>query len=76
MDYITVSLEDGRKEKMEVVTIYEMSNSYYHYIIYRDVQNHYYVGKYLGEAIVELNTNLDENEMVFAQGILDGLVGR
>ncbi len=53
-----------------------MSNSEYNYIIYKSLDNkEYYTGKYIGNDIVDLNTDLSEDEKVYAEGILNGLVG-
>ncbi len=76
MDKIVVYSDDGTREEMEVVTIYEMSNRPFHYIIYRSFQDEYYVGKYMGDQVVDLDTDLDALEMKYAEGILEGLVGR
>ena len=74
MDYITITKENGEKINMEVVTIYNMSNSDYNYIIYKD-DNNYYTGKYKGTDIVDLDTNFNEKEIVYANAIIDALVG-
>lgn len=76
MDYINIMKSNGQNEVMEVVTIYNMSNSKYNYIIYKSLDNkEYYTGKYIGNDIVDLNTDLSEEEKVYAEGILNGLVG-
>ncbi len=76
MDYINIMKSNGQNEVMEVVTIFNMSNSEYNYIIYKSLDNkEYYTGKYIGNDIVELNTDLSEEEKVYAEGILNGLVG-
>ena len=76
MDYINIMKSNGQNEVMEVVTIYNMSNSEYNYIIYKSLDNkEYYTGKYIGNDIVDLNTDLSEEEKVYAEGILNGLVG-
>ena len=76
MDYINIMKSNGQNEVMEVVTIYNMSSSKYNYIIYKSLDNkEYYTGKYIGNDIVDLNTDLSEEEKVYAEGILNGLVG-
>ena len=75
MDYIYVYNEKNEEEKMEVVLIYEIPNNKYHYIIYRTMDGkNYYTGKYEGEEIVDLNTDLDSNEMEFANKVLKGVL--
>lgn len=76
MDYITVTKDNGKMEVMEVVTIFNKSNSKYNYIIYRTLDNsNYYTAKYMGNEIVDLDTNLDEEEIEYANGIFNALVG-
>ena len=76
MDYITVTKDNGELEAMEVVTIFNKSNSKYNYIIYKSLNgNDYYTGKYMGNEIVDLDTNLDEEEIEYANGIFNALVG-
>lgn len=77
MDYVFITKENNEIEKMEVVTIFNISNSEYNYIIYRSLNNNdtYYVGKYMGEDVSELCTDLNEKELSYARGIFDALVG-
>lgn len=76
MDYITVTKDNGDMEVMEVVTIFNKSNSKYNYIIYKTLDDsNYYTAKYLGNEMVDLETNLDAEEMKYANGILNALVG-
>lgn len=76
MDTINVTLSDGSLEEMEVVSIFDTSFSSYHYIIYRNHNNEYFIGKYLEDPMKDFYTQISSYEMEFAQGILDGLVGR
>ena len=75
MDFIKVTKDNGDEELMEVVTIFNKSNSNYNYIIYKSHDNEYFTGKYLGEDIVDLDVNLDYEEMEYAKGIFSALVG-
>ena len=72
-DYIEIELENKEKIKAEVVTIFKLENYVYNYIIYK-YENHYYIAKYIGEDIINLNTNLTENEMKLSQAILEGVM--
>lgn len=75
MDTVVVDNKNGKKEEMEAVTIFEIPNSEFHYIIYRSMDgNEYYVAKYIGESKVNLITDLDASEMEYAMGILKGVV--
>lgn len=77
MDYIYIIKNNNEMEKMEVVTIYNVSNSDYNYIIYKslDDNDNYYVGKYMGDAVNELVTDLSDEERNYAQGVYEALVG-
>ena len=77
MDYIYIIKDNNEMEKMEVVTIYNVSNSDYNYIIYKslDDNDNYYVGKYMGDAVNELVTDLSDEERNYAQGVYEALVG-
>ena len=76
MDIIEITKKDGTVEKMEVVSIYMRSDKPYNYIIYRSLEtNQYYTGKYIGEKLVKLDTNLDKEEMEYAHGVFNALVG-
>jgi hypothetical protein len=74
MDYITITKDNGQKVIMEVVSIFNRSNSDYNYIIYKS-NNDYYTAKYKGKDIVDLDTDLDEEEIKYANGIFRAIVG-
>ena len=74
-DYIDIYNENGTIEKMEAVTIFKLDGYDYNYIIYRTLdKKHYYVAKYIGEEIVDLNTDLSEDEMKLPNKILDSII--
>ena len=76
MDYITITKDNGQKEVMEVVTIFNRSNSDYNYIIYKSLSSDdYYTAKYKGNDIVNLDTDLDEEEIKYINGIFRAAVG-
>lgn len=76
MDYITITKTNGTKEVMEVVTIFNRTDSDYNYIIYKTLDNSkYFTGKYKGENIVNIDTDLDEEEMEYAKGVFKAVVG-
>lgn len=76
MDYINIMKSNGQNEVMEVVTIYNMSNSKYNYIIYKSlITGDYYAGKYLGDNVSDLDTDLESFEIEFVSGVFDSLVG-
>lgn len=66
-DYIDVYDENGQIKKMEVVTIFRLDGYDFNYIIYKEIDNsHYYIAKYRGEEIVDLDTNLSNKELELA----------
>lgn len=75
MDYIYITKEDNTVEKMEAVTIFNISYSDYNYIIYRSlVTGDYYAGKYIGDNVSDLDTNLNSFEIKCVSGVFDALV--
>ena len=76
MDYIYVIDDENKKEKMEVVSIFNFEDSNYNYIIYKSLlKEEYFIGKYQGDNITLLDTNLNEKELNFANNILNTLIG-
>ena len=74
-DYIDIYDKDGNIEKMEAVTIFKLEGYEFNYIIYRTLdQKHYYIAKYIGDDMVELNTDLNEEEMKLANKILESII--
>lgn len=74
-DYIDIYNEDGTIEKMEAVTIFNLEGYDYNYIIYRTLDaKHYFVAKYIGDEIVDLDTNLSTEEMNLANKILESII--
>ena len=76
MDYIYITKDDNTIEKMEAVTIFNVSNSDYNYIIYKSLSTgDYYAGKYLDNNLSDLDTNLESFEIELVSGVFDSLVG-
>ncbi len=76
MDYIYIYDDKNNKTKMEVVTIFEIDNSFYHYIIYRTIdKKHVYFGKYEGNEITELITDLTKKELLIGKSIYEQIEG-
>lgn len=74
MDTIVITKENGEKETMEVVSIFEKSDSPFHYIIYKNKED-YFIGKYIGENVCNLRTDLDETELNYSNKIFSVMVG-
>ena len=63
-DIIDVYDDKGKKQKMEVVSIFNIKGYDYNYIIYCDLsRKNYYVAKFKGEKIVDLDTKLSDAEL-------------
>lgn len=63
--------ENDIKKQMEVVTTFKLEGYNYNYIIYRELdKSHYYVAKYKGENIVNLNTDLSNSELILCNKVL------
>ena len=76
MDYIYITKEDNSIEKMEAVTIFNISNSNYNYIIYKSlITGDYYAGKYFGDDMSDLDTDLNSFEIECVSGVFDSLIG-
>lgn len=74
-DYIDVINDSGNTIKMEVVTIFKLNSYDFNYIIYKEIDDsHYYIGKYKGNDIVNLDTNLSSKELELANFILEGVI--
>lgn len=75
-DLFSVKLLDGTERKMEIVSIFNIDDSEYNYIIYSELdRSHYYFAKYLGEDIVDLIVDVDEKESAAAVEVMNGVVG-
>ena len=76
MDYIYVYNENDEKKKMEVVSIFDLTDNEYKYIIYKPLDKlEYFIGKYKGNKIVDLETDLSDLEMELANAVLKKVLG-
>ena len=74
-DYIEVLNDNNEYKKMEVVTIFNIENYDYNYIIYTELdRSNYYLAKYKGDKLEELSSNFDEKEFEIANEIFKGVV--
>lgn len=63
MDYIYITDDKDNKQKMELVSTFELEGYNYKYIIYSELdKSHYYIAKYQ-DNIEDLNTNLSDKEL-------------
>ena len=69
-DYIDIYDENDNKRQMEVVTTFKLDEFDFNYIIYRELdKSHYYIAKYKGNNIVNLNTDLSNKELILCNKI-------
>lgn len=74
-DIIYIKKDNGELAIFEGVTLFKIDNSDYNYIIYRNIeQTDYYIAKYKGEKIVDLDTELTEKEIKIGEKILEGIM--
>lgn len=74
-DYIDIYLEDGSKCQMEVVSIFKLDDYEFNYIIYCELdRSHYYLAKYIGDNIVNLSTDFNDEEFRRANAIFKVVV--
>ena len=60
---------------MEVVTTFKLDEYDFNYIIYRELDmSHYYIAKYKGDNIVNLNTDLSNNELLLANKVFKEVI--
>lgn len=69
-DYIYIYDSNNNKLKMEVVLKFNIDGYKSNYIIYRDNKD-YFVAKYIGDNIVDLDTDLSETEIKFCKKMLE-----
>lgn len=74
-DYIEITNSNNESRKVEVVTIFQKEGTEDNYIIYKEQDNsHYYLAKYKGENIVNLETDMTEEEYQYANLIFKGVI--
>ncbi len=77
MEKNIIEITNSKNEirKVEVVLLFDLDNREEHYIIYKELDgSHYYVAKYQGEEIVNLDTNLSKEEYDRANAIFKGVM--
>ncbi len=72
-DYIYIYDDNNNKLKMEVVLKFNIDGYKYNYIIYKDEKD-YFVAKYVGGNIVDLNTDLSKREIKFCEKMLERFI--
>lgn len=74
-DYIEIINKDNSKTKMEIVSIFKLDNYSSDYIIYKELDgSHYYIAKYKGDNIVDLDTDFSVKEMELAKILLNEII--
>ena len=73
-DLIEIKNKDNKLETKELVATYTLNNLY-NYLIYKDLNaDNFYVARYEGEDVVDLITNLSEEEINLAKILIEGEV--
>lgn len=73
-DIIKVTDENNQTRGVEVITIFQLKNYDYNYIIYKELnEDKNYIAKYHGTDNVKLNTNLSQKELELANTIWKGM---
>ena len=74
-DYIEITNDKNKTRKVEVVALFDLEGWKSHYIIYKELDNsHYYLAKYQGEEIINLDTNITKEEYDRANAIFKGVM--
>lgn len=74
-DYIEVLDKNNEYKKMEIVTVFNIEDYDYNYIIYTELdKSNYYFAKYKGDKIDKLLSDFDEKEFEIANEIFKGVV--
>ena len=69
-DYIEITDKNNQKRTVEIITIFQLEGYDYNYIIYRELdKSHNYIARYIGEALVNLDTNLSSKELELAEQV-------
>lgn len=73
-DLIEITDVNNQTRQVELITIFQLENYDYNYVIYRELDNsHTYVARYKGNTITSLDTNLSEQELKLAEIIYRGV---
>lgn len=73
-DIINITDKNGQTRPVELVVKFELNGFDYHYIIYRELdKSHNYIARYQGEKIVDLDSNLSEEELALAKIVYKGV---
>lgn len=73
-DYIDIMTGGMNKQRMEIVTIFKLEGFPFKYMIYCTLnKEHYYLAKFKGEDIVDLNTDFSDREYKLCKKIFEGV---
>lgn len=73
-DYIKILDKNNIERLAEIVVIFNLEGYDFNYIIYKELDNsHTYIARYQGEDLVDLDTNLSEEELRLANIIYEGV---
>ena len=74
-DYIEITDQFNNKRTVEVVTTSKLKQYNSNYIIYKELDiDSYFIAKYRGEDVVDLDTNLTQEELSLIEKIFEGVL--
>ena len=74
-DYIEITDQFNNKRTVEVVTTFKLKQYNSNYIIYKELDiDSYFIAKYQGEDVVDLDTNLTQEELSLIKKIFEGVL--
>ena len=74
-DYIEITDQFNNKRTVEVVTTFKLKQYNSNYIIYKELDiDSYFIAKYQGEDVVDLDTNLTQEELSLIEKIFEGVL--
>ena len=69
-NYIDIYDEVGNKKQMEIVSTFNLKGFSSNYIIYSEIdKSHFYIAKYEGNNMSDIDTNLSNEELVLCNKV-------
>ena len=72
-DYIEIIDDDGKEETYELVSTFNIEGYSSNYVVYKNIDSDkYYLAKYNGMNMSELDTDLSDEEIKLARALFEG----